>query len=122
MHMPDPDDDSVRRVVVTESMIDAMSYYQVNGRAGDLYVSFAGSMSDAQAEQLRDIVLKAPAVVVATDNDQQGHKYAALLQQWRPDATIDIPSSEDWNEELRKRALKREQGPSRSWSSGPSLG
>lgn len=100
MHMPKGN--QVRRVVVTESMIDAMSYFQRHGREGDLYVSLAGTMSEAQKQQLRDLLSKAPAVAIAVDNDEQGHKYAAMLQQWRPGAEREVPSNgKDWNDELR---------------------
>ncbi len=100
MHMPEGD--QVQRVVVVESMIDAMSYYQQYGEAGDLYVSLSGSVSDAQRQQLQALTAKAPAVVMATDNDKQGHEYAAMVQQWRPDATRETPAhGKDWNDEVQ---------------------
>ena len=106
MHMPDGE--HVQRVVVVESMIDAMSYYQRHGEAGDLYISFAGGVSEAQAKQLHDIVKKSPAVLLATDNDEQGHKYAAMVQQWRPDAVRETPShGKDWNDEVQHQARSR---------------
>lgn len=106
MHMPDGD--QVRRVVAVESMIDAMSYHQRHGETGDLYVSFSGGVSEAQAKQLQEIVKKSPAVVLATDNDEQGHKYAAMVQQWRPDAVRETPShGKDWNDEVQYQARSR---------------
>ena len=102
-HMPEGD--RVQRVVVVESMIDAMSYYQHHGQAGDMYVSFSGGVSEAQAKQLQEIVKKSPAVVLATDNDEQGHKYAAMVQQWRPDAARETPDhGKDWNDEVQSSA------------------
>jgi len=112
MHMPEGD--QVKRVVVVESMIDAMSHYQRHGQEGDLYVSMAGTMSDAQKQQLHDAVKKAPAVAIAVDNDEQGHKYAAMIQQARPDAQREVPShGKDWNDELRHR--QRSRGMSMSY-------
>jgi len=98
----------VRRVVAVESMIDAMSYHQRHGETGDLYVSFSGGVSEAQAKQLQEIVKKSPAVVLATDNDEQGNKYAAMVQQWRPDAVRETPShGKDWNDEVQYQARSR---------------
>jgi hypothetical protein len=101
MHMPVGD--QVKRFVLVESMIDGMSYYQLRGKAGDLYVSIAGSMSRAQADQLKALVKSAPVPVVAAfDNDEQGHKYAAMILEWRPDAMRELPKhGKDWNDEAR---------------------
>ncbi len=100
MHMPDGE--RVRRVLIVESTIDAMSYYQRHGRDGDLYVSIAGTMSDTQKQHLRNLVSDAPAVAIATDNDKQGNEYAATVRQWRSDAERETPSyGKDWNDELR---------------------
>lgn len=114
MHMPEGD--QVRRVVVVESMIDAMSHYQRHGQEGDLYVSFAGGVSEAQKQQMRDLVSKAPAVAIAVDNDKQGHEYTAMVQQWRPDAQREVPShGKDWNDEVQHAAQRsRSRGMSLS--------
>jgi hypothetical protein len=54
-------------------------------------------------------VKSAPVVVAATDNDEQGHKYAAMIREWRPDVVREVPKrGKDWNDELKYRA--REHG------------
>jgi hypothetical protein len=106
MHMPDGD--RVQRVVVVESMIDAMSYYERHGKTGDLYVSLSGSVSAEQAKQLHDVIKSAPVVVAATDNDEQGHKYADMIKKWRTDTVREIPRhGKDWNDEVQYESRRR---------------
>lgn len=97
-----PDAGEVKRVIVCESSIDAMSYHQLKGREGDLYVSFGGGMSSAQEEQLKGLLAGLPraSVLVATDRDQQGDKYAETIKGWKPSAIRDLPAKKDWNEDL----------------------
>jgi len=108
MHMPSGE--RVQRVVVVESMIDAMSYYQLlRGIPGDLYVSIAGTVSESQAKQLQSVIKSAPVVVAATDNDEMGHKYADMMRQWRPDIIRELPDrGKDWNDDLKHYARQHE--------------
>lgn len=102
LFMHTPDGGEIQRIVVVESGIDAMSYYELRGQTGDCYVSIGGSMSPAQRAQLAQVVADAPTVVIATDNDTDGQAYAETIRQWRKDATHDTPEAvKDWNEALK---------------------
>jgi hypothetical protein len=99
---------SVPLLVVTESAIDAMSYYQLSPQPG-AYFSFAGGISGDQQELLAWIVNRYPQarVIVATDNDAQGEKYAEQLCQIRGDVVRDRPpSGKDWNDALNGRGMR----------------
>jgi hypothetical protein len=89
-------------VVVAESAIDALSYYQHNPEPA-LLLSFAGGMSPEQQALLRDVLGRYPAALVlsATDNDDQGETFAAGLSAIRPDVVrARPPVGKDWNETL----------------------
>lgn len=90
------------RLAVTESAVDAMSFYQANPGSG-LYVSFAGGLSPAQHRLLADVLSRYPAaeIVIATDNDAQGEGFAALIESLRPDARrARSPKGKDWNDAI----------------------
>lgn len=102
LFMHTPGGGEIRRIVVVESGIDAMSYYELHGQPGDCYVSIAGSMSPEQRAALERVVASAPAVVVATDSDESGQAYAEAVRQWRSDATRETPEAgKDWNDALK---------------------
>jgi hypothetical protein len=95
--------DDPSRLIVAESAIDAMSYYQHDPKPA-LALSFGGELSPEQAGLLRDILTKYPAaeIVTATDNDDQGDRYAALIEATRPDATrARSPTGKDWNDAIK---------------------
>ena len=97
------------RLIVAESAIDAMSYYQ-HDPAPALVLSFGGEMSPEQPELLRHVLTKYPAaqIVTATDADAQGDDYAALIEAVRPDAVRARPlTGKDWNETLRTSPAPR---------------
>lgn len=96
-----------RRVVVTESAIDAMSYAQLRGERGDLYVSTGGSFSDEQRDQLVALLAKhgGAELVIATDADGAGRKAAAALAQLArahgfPSMRDEPEGVKDWNDAL----------------------
>jgi hypothetical protein len=91
-----------RLIVITESAIDAMSYYQIHQASG-LYLSFGGEMSPAQIELLSHILNKYPAgkVISATDNDKTGEEFAIRIQTIRPDAIRARPMGKDWNVDVQ---------------------
>lgn len=94
---------SPSRLVVTESAIDALSFYQANPETG-LYLSFAGTLSPDQTQLLGQVLNRYPAaeVITATDNDGQGEVFAGLIQTMRPDATrARSPIGKDWNDAIR---------------------
>lgn len=101
-------DEAPPRLIVAESALDAMSYHQHNPGPG-LYLSFAGGLSPHQVELLAHVLTKYPAaeIVTATDADEQGETFAALILAHRPDAQrARPPIGKDWND-----ALKRPDGP-----------
>jgi len=98
-----PPEEPPPRLVVAESAIDAMSYYQADPRPA-LVLSFAGSLSPEQRELLAHVLTKHPAaeVITATDNDAQGEEFAAMVEASRPDARrAKPPKGKDWNDAIR---------------------
>lgn len=95
------------RLIVAESAIDGLSYWQMNP-APALVLSFAGSMTPEQGQLLARVLRKyhAAEVITATDNDTAGDRYADQVQETRPDATRARPPAgvKDWNEALQKAA------------------
>lgn len=91
------------RLVLAESAIDALSFHQVDS-APALLLSFGGGMSPDQEALLAHILMKYPAaaVLAATDADEQGEEYAAIIAAIRPDTIRAKPSKgNDWNDVIR---------------------
>lgn len=91
------------RLVIAESAIDAMSYYQ-HDPAPALVLSFSGGWSAQQVALLRQVLTQYPAaeIVIATDADAEGDRYAASIQTVRPGAVRARPlTGKDWNETLQ---------------------
>jgi hypothetical protein len=91
------------RVVIAESALDALSFWQLNP-APALLLSLGGAYSPEQAELLWHVLTKYPSaeVLTATDDDAQGDHYAAQIQELRPDAIRARPPAKDWNEALKQ--------------------
>ncbi|MBF0554730.1 MAG: DUF3991 and TOPRIM domain-containing protein [Nitrospirae bacterium] len=88
------------RLVIAESAIDAMSFYQFNPSPG-LFLSFAGSLSPDQRDLLADVLERYPdaEILMATDTDTEVEGFAALIQSIRPDARrARSPQGKDWND------------------------
>lgn len=95
-------------LVIAESAIDVMSYYQLKPRMG-VYLSFAGNLSREQIPFLTWVLNRKARVVVATDNDEPGERYAAQICQIRDDAERDRPVvGKDWNDTLNNRPARLE--------------
>jgi hypothetical protein len=80
-----------------------MSYYQLQPTTG-FYLSFAGSLSSEQHNLLRYVLNRHPnaRIVVATDNDPQGEKFASIICSLHPNVTRALPPiGKDWNDTLR---------------------
>ena len=91
------------RLVVVESALDAMSFYQ-HDQTPALVLSFGGGLSPEQGELLHHVLTKYPAaeIVTATDADEQGEAFAALILSHRTDARrARPPTGKDWNDALR---------------------
>lgn len=99
------DPEQCSRVAITEAAIDAFSLAALEGERRDtLYVSTGGGM----APQTREAIQEQCAsynIVVATDNNEPGDRYAAMIAPWcggryerlRPEGGI------DWNDSLKER-------------------
>ena len=97
-------------IVLAESAIDIMSYYQVRPAPG-FYLSFGGGLSHEQISLLAWGINRYPLarVIVATDNDAAGEAYAAQICQIRGDAVRDRPGpGKDWNDVLNNRSARLE--------------
>ena len=118
----------IRRLVVAETAIDALSYAALHGRPGTHYASTGGEMNPDQPALLTAVVAKLPVggeLVLAVDHDAGGDKIAARITAaaaGRPDLVIvnDRPpgpwqpvNGPDWNDVLRgtaPRPLPRPDG------------
>jgi hypothetical protein len=92
-------------LVVAESAIDVLSYYQQNP-APALLLSFGGGLSPEQEELLGQVLTKYPAarIITATDNDDQGEVFASTIAAIRPDAVrARPPIGKDWNDVIKPR-------------------
>ncbi|MHB1729472.1 MAG: toprim domain-containing protein [Leptospirillum sp.] len=101
----------VAQVVVCESMIDAMSYYQLHHDDFEkvVYVSIGGSLSDQQIELLKKLIDGTNGTVkLALDKDESGEKISneIIEKVFRKEAVQIVTSkSKDWNQDL-KESLK----------------
>ena len=93
------------RVVICESAIDCLSYYQLKGKPGDVYVSFGGTITPGQMVCVNDMVKemtkdRAFKMIIAVDNDEAGMGYAAKFSEAFPAAERDRPVGKDFNDDL----------------------
>jgi hypothetical protein len=114
---------AITRLVVAEAPINAMSFAALERvRTDTLYAATTGGMGpatiDALVELLNALAGRAcPRLVVATDADEPGERYAAKLTEMAAKACVPaeraLPpdSLNDWNDALRVRAGKG--GPAR---------
>lgn len=96
-----------KRIVVTESGLDALSAAQIEARDDTRYVSFGGAPGRRAFDELRRLAVGADQVVIGTDNDAAGDAIAARIRT----ALADIPRlavtdgkppvGNDWNDTLR---------------------
>jgi len=124
-------------IVVVESAIDAMSYYQQHQTNGMLVLSTAGGGRDGVHRWI-DAHPKA-SVTIAFDNDNAGKVMAAAmvseLEAKGRQAKYHAPVQKDWNEDLQCVLEQQRRPPSvvagfshdhqeqtpvySSWGSGP---
>lgn len=112
-----------RRIVATETGVDAMSLAQLEGRREDtLYVATSGAPSKDAWAGLRALALRYPdaRLVAAFDNDAAGRGYVERMREALPDqvARIDdlVPAGhalrpiKDWNDIVQSRAASVRKG------------
>lgn len=103
-----------KRLLITESAIDALSYHRLHNEEKTRYVSIGGSMSDKQKGLLKGTIKKIHDqdgyVVYAFDNDEQGKKYIKLVADLMNSEQIKkaergLPEKEgyDWNDILKEQ-------------------
>jgi hypothetical protein len=98
--------ESASDMVICESVIDCYSRHQLY-RDDAAYIAFSGGLSSKQVGLLTDALKAAVSrhqrVIIATDNDTQGHKYFEQFQAMVPDYRIDRhkPIGSDWNADLQ---------------------
>ena len=89
--------DPVRRIVLVESPIDAMSLavLERTDSKKTLYLSTdgAGGIPTEYLKQIKE-------VVIAFDRDRSGKEMAARIKAQLPNAVVKTPSSVDWNRDL----------------------
>ncbi len=102
------DSEPIKRIVITESVIDAMSYAQMRHAQGDVYISLGGALSAQQKDLLARLFERLPraSVVLATDNDEAGERMAQEVGQLAMAHGIKserqgAPTGKDWNDALR---------------------
>ncbi len=92
--------DQIKRVVLVESPIDAMSFavLERNDSRRTIYISTDGAGS-IPFEFLREV----KDVVVAYDNDEPGNLMAKRVISQLPNAVRKLPKAIDWNSDLMNR-------------------
>lgn len=103
------------RLVLTESAIDALSFYTLNPDRGTRYASISGRMNRTQPDLIKKAIQRMPQgaeIIIAMDNDLSGHELAEQIetlaeQTKRADLIIskDFPQIEgqDWNNVLTNK-------------------
>ena len=93
----------ILRVVITESALEAMSYFQVRGKEGDCYLSLGGTISRKQLDSLREVAQRFRPVVMVTGGDERGRRLAEEIEREVPGLLQELPSSgRTWNEEIQE--------------------
>lgn len=122
---------SDRRLVITESAIDALSYHQLfgNKNPNTRYISTGGTISNYQLEltqaAMAEVTKLGGEIVIATDNDDLGNKMAKTLASVADGASKVYrhapQQGKDWNDVIRlsrakKMTRSKRQKRSRGWS------
>ena len=97
----------LEKIIITESVIDALSYHQLNPSQNSLYVATGGSIGNGQIEVIKNLkhignISSNFTYISAVDNDKAGDRYnIKLLECLYPDIVlIDKPVSKDYNQDL----------------------
>ena len=96
------------KLVLTEAVIDAFSYYQVHQNPLARYVSTSGSFGERQARHIAGAIAQMPVggtVITAMDNDEAGEKLAARICALAGNVAVvrhRSPVGKDWNDYLQR--------------------
>jgi hypothetical protein len=105
-----PDD---KKLVITESGIDALSYHQIKGNRYTRYLSVGRDMSSSQEQIIKAAIKKMPhgsEIVAGFNKNLQGDRFAERLKSLVPQANIkrEVPAiGKDWNEHLQAMLKKQ---------------
>lgn len=98
------------QIVLTESPIDALSYYQLNGKENTLFASFGGSVADDQIATISGIKNRIHLssnfrYVSAVDNDKAGDRYTDKFKNYFKEdlVIVDKPVYSDFNKDLEEK-------------------
>ena len=122
--------ESDRRLVITESAIDAISYHQLFGKENTKtrYIATGGTISSSQLDLIKTAMTEmtkiSGEIVIATDNDVAGNKLFKTIAEEAPSKSKisrDVPERlKDWNEflqHIRQKEITRDRkNRSRGWS------
>lgn len=112
-HSALPETNALNEIVLTESPIDAMSYYELKKKNvtnhTTLYIAFGGSIANGQIETMKKIVShygnsEETIFTSAVDNDGKGEEYhAKFLKAFGYGRLMRaLPVSKDFNEDLKR--------------------
>jgi hypothetical protein len=116
-----------KRLVITESGINALSHAQLKNDPEAAYISIAGSMNEHQPELIKKVFEKAAErgaeVVLAVDNDKAGQDFAATIGAVASENGLsfksDVPKLNDWNAELIEQERREELYKAQSRNHAP---
>lgn len=96
-----------KRVIVTESAIDALSHAQLTQNMELAYISIGGTLSPKQIDLFKGLIgklyAKGAKLVIATDNDHGGELFYSQIKELEPEpdwVERERPEGKDWNDEL----------------------
>ncbi len=99
--------DGDHRLIVTESVIDCLSYHLLFGDPQNRYIATSGQWSPLTVQALKQEFHTFPGQFIwfAFDRDEQGRRYIIeahqLMQGVSKSFAFHFPRGKDWNEELR---------------------
>ena len=104
-----PDTGDLKKLVIVEAAIDAMSWAQIKDEPGTGYISTGGTqLSQLQRELLSQIITQSgvSVVVLAMDRDEAGERMAREVASMVPQGVKimrDVPEApaKDWNDALQ---------------------
>lgn len=117
------DIDKIEKIVITESPIDALSYLELKEDINKAFlISTQGQISDKTIDYVYSYIKaiynhskKKLDIVLAFDNDQVGLSFTEKMREElskrleknniKVRFIIDLPSSKDWNDELKNKKL-----------------
>jgi Toprim domain-containing protein/uncharacterized protein DUF3991 len=98
--------EKLSRIILCESAIDALSYYQLKKPEDALYISFGGTVTVGQINTVKSLktsenISEDFSYISAVDNDKDGEKYNRKFSELLADhLIIDNPVLKDYNEDI----------------------